>query len=100
VTQKQKRSIENRGLVKAVLDAAETPRFDVKIGDKLYPLHRDPSRVHPPELHHHLGTDTTTIGPESAIRRFLNAVEECRWVDEKGNYVGRNAFGVGLAGRE
>ena len=30
--------------------------FDVKIGDTLYSLVRDPSHVHPPELHAHLGT--------------------------------------------
>ena len=30
--------------------------FDVKIGDTLYALVRDPAHVHPPELHAHLGT--------------------------------------------
>jgi hypothetical protein len=73
--------------------------FDVRIGDRVYPLVRDPTHVHPPELHRHLGTDTTRADPETALRRLLDAVEATHWFDDAG-YIGRNGFGIGLAGHE
>lgn len=78
--------------------------FDVKIGDRLYPLVRDPTHVHPPELHHHLGTDTVEgVDRETAIRRLLNAVEATHWFSGDhpyDGYVGRNAFGIGVVGQD
>jgi hypothetical protein len=74
--------------------------FDVKMGDTFHPLVRDPTHVHPPELHRHLGTNTTTLSPELAIRRLLNAVEASGWIDDDGVYRGRDAFGIGIVGRD
>ena len=79
-------------------------QYDVQIGDKFYPLVRDPAHVHPPELHAHLGTDTVrgdtgqTVEEvrEMAIRRLLNAVDEDDWFDETGADVGRDPFGIGV----
>lgn len=74
--------------------------FDVQIGSTFYPLVRDPAHVHPPELHHHLGTDTTSASPEQAIRRLLDAVEASGWIDDRGVYRGRDSFGIGIQGRD
>ena len=65
--------------------------FDVKIGDTLYALVRDPAHVHPPELHAHLGTTG-----EAGIRRVLDAVEADDWFDGEGNYIGRDVIGIGI----
>lgn len=73
--------------------------FDVKIGGRIYPLVRDVAHVHPPELHHHLGTDTTSNTPEVALQRLLDAVVADHWFKD-GIYVGRDPFGIGIAGRE
>jgi hypothetical protein len=75
--------------------------FDVKIGRDTYPLVRDPAHVHPTNLHRHLGTHTTTLDQEQAIRRLLDAVEAADWFDEMtGEYLGRNEYGIGIAGRD
>lgn len=63
------------------------------VAGKTYPIERDVTHTHPPEVHEALGTD----GSEAAIQRYLDQCYVGDWYDDaSGQHMGADPNGLEL----